>query len=259
MKQVDVNWKRRCLSMGCVLGMSALLATGSQCLGQSLLPSTAIPVEFTQTIQAGKAVPGTRITARVMQTVVELLPKGTTLEGRVTGSRAFVFNPAPHAVQQPSYLSIRFEKAIVGQTEIPINVRVRALADNLAAYDAANPHRLGDSDPFLFIEQIGGDQYALVGKTLSSPGGDIVGHIREQGVFGRLVSAEDSSGLATLVCSGTSTEQALGIFSPNVCGLYGFVSVQMSDNGRNDGTLRLESPRRSVTLYAGSAALLEVN
>lgn len=259
MKQVDVNWKRRCLSLGCVLGMSAVLASGSRCLGQSLLPSTAIPVEFTQTIQAGKVIPGTKITAKVMQTVMELLPKGTTLEGRVTASRAFVFNPAPHAVQQPSYLSIRFEKAIVGQREIPINVRVRALADNLTVYDATYPHRLGDSDPFLFMELIGGDQYALVGKTLSNPDGDIVGHIRRQGVFGRLIPTEYTSGLATLACSGTNTEQALAIFSPGVCGLYGFVSVQLSDNGRNDGTLRLESLRRSVTLYAGSAALLEVN
>ena len=259
MKRVYVHWKCCCLSMGCVLSMTAALVSGSLCFGQSLPPSTAIPVQFTQTIQAGKVAPGTRITARVTQTVMELLPKGTVLEGRVTGSRAFVFNPAPHAVQEPSYLSIHFERAIVEGREIPVNVHVRALADNLDAYDASYPHRLGDSDHFYFMQQIGGDQYSLVGKTLLNSEGDVVGSIHEQGVVGKLIPTAYANHFAGPACNGTQTQQALGIFSPSACGLYGFASVELANSGREDGTVRLESFRRTVKLYAGSAALLEVN
>ena len=97
---------------------------------------------------------------------------------------------------------------------------------------------------------IGGAHYSPVDKHVTyGPEDDIVAYNKKQGVFAHLLPAGAS-------CPGTQTEQAVGVFSPDACGLYGFGSVHLSEDA--NGTFRLASTHRTVVLYAGSAALLQV-
>ncbi len=96
---------------------------------------------------------------------------------------------------------------------------------------------------------IGGAHYSPIAKRVTDgPDDDIVGYNKKQGVFARLLAS--GSG-----CEGTQTEQSVGIFSPDACGLYGFVGDRLS---LNDGAFRIESTHRTVAIPAGSAALLQI-
>jgi hypothetical protein len=244
--------------------IASILGIGVSCHAAVLPASTAVPVQFTHTIDAGKIAPGATVIARSIQAVSlpdgQVLPKGASVVGHVVESRPFIFDPKPYATQQPSYLSIHFDKIVAKGLEMALNVSVRALADPFASYEASTPHFLDETDTSGTMVQIGGDQFsARFGKELLSPDGDIVGYIRNHEVYGRLVANTYISQYASSHCDSTATEQSLAIFSPKACGLYGFGSIYMPDNGRKDGTFRLESRRHTVELYRGSVALLEVN
>jgi hypothetical protein len=72
------------------------------------------------------------------------LPKGTIVSGHVVESSAFRFDSSPYAKQQPSYISVHFDKAIADSCSIPLHVTMRALANRPAAYDARTPQTYGD-------------------------------------------------------------------------------------------------------------------
>jgi len=168
---------------------------GKLCHAAELPASTAIPVQFTRTIDAGKVKPGDAVVVKTMQIVRlpdgQILPKGASVVGHVVESRPFTFDPAPYAVQQPSYLSIHFDKIAMKGSETPLNVYVRALADTFDSSDASYPHRLGDSDSSLgTMDQIGGDHYSRIDKRLLTSDDDVVGYIQKQGVLARLISNE---------------------------------------------------------------------
>ncbi len=223
---------------------------------QSLPPGTALPVRFTHTMEAGKVKSGDAVIAKTMQLVRlpdgQILPRGIEVVGHVAESRPFIFDPEPYATQRPSYISVHFDRIAAQGVDIPLNVSIRALANTIAAYDASTPHYLDETDSKGTMVQIGGDQFSPVGKELMSLDGNIVGYIRDHGVFARLISNTYVSQYASFHCRSTNTEQSVAIFSPSACGLYGFDSIYMTDNGRDSGSFRLES--RHYT-----AALLEVN
>ncbi len=247
-----------------VLGIISIGISGKLCHAAALPPSTAIPVQFSHTLEAGKARQGDSVSARTMQVVLlpggQVLPKGASVVGHVVDSRPFAFDPTPYAMQQPSYLSIHFDKIMANGVELSLNVSVRALANTISASEASTPHYLDETDSLRTMVLIGGDQFSRFDKELMSSDGDVVGYIRKQGVFARLISNTYMNRNASFHCDSTTTEQSMAIFSASACGLYGFDSIYMPDNGsKNHGTFRLESRRHTVKLYAGSAALLEVN
>ncbi len=258
--KLTLHLKAKTLAVGILsIGMG-----GKLCHAAELPPSTAIPVVFTHTIDAGKANSGTPVVAKTMQIVLlpsgQILPRGTPVVGHVVDSQPFNFDPAPYANQPPSYISVRFDRIVTKGIEIPLNVSVRALANTIASNDAQTPHYLDETDSKGTIVQIGGDQYSPIGKEVLSSGGDIVGYTRKQGIFARLISNAYVSRYASFPCGSTNSEQSVAIFSASACGVYGFDSIYMPENGRNgSGTFRLESRHHTVALYAGSAALLEVN
>jgi hypothetical protein len=214
------------------------------------LPSeTALPVVFTHTIDSGKAKAGDVVTAKTMQVVVlpngEQLPKGSLVTGHVVEVRSFKFDETPYAAQQPSYLAIQIDH--VGNE--PVTTSLRAMATALAAQEALMPHRTDESDSLGTMVMLGGAHYSPIAKRVTDgPDDDIVGYNKKQGVFARLLPG----GAA---CAGTQTEQSVAIFSPNACGLYGFVGEYLS---AEKGTFRLESTHRTVSIRSGSAALLQV-
>jgi hypothetical protein len=215
---------------------------------------TALPVQFMHTVDASKVRPDGTVAAKTLQAVVlpdgESLPKGSLVIGHVVNARPFQFDTTPYAHQQPSEISIHFDRIESGSLSVPVNLSVRALAKTIESEEAARPHYLDEMDAVGTMEMIGGYEYTPLDKMIQDENGDAIGYIRKQGVFARLLPAGS--------CDGTDTEQSVAIFSPTACGLYGFTDLRMPHSGRRgSGTFTLASPRRSVRLYAGSTALLE--
>ncbi len=187
------------------------------------------------------------------------LPKGTVVVGHVVEDRAFQFDTTPYAHQQPSYLSIHFDRIEAGNFTTPVNVTVRALANTIDSEEASRPHYLDDTDHMGIMKLIGGGEFSPLDHIIKDSDGDAIGYNRKHGVFARLLVSESATSGSNIQCSGTETEQSIAIFSPSACGVYGFDTVYMPQNGSNgDGIFRLESRRHTTKLYAGSAALLQV-
>jgi hypothetical protein len=214
------------------------------------LPSdTAIPVMFTHTLDSRKAHAGDVVTAKTMQVVLlsngEQLPKGTLVTGHVVEARPFKFDETPYAVQQPSYLSVQIDRV----ADSPVATSVRTLASAQAVDEALTPQRMDETDSPGTMVLVGGAHYSPVGKRVTDGlFDDIVGYNKKQGVFARLLPGGGG-------CEGTQTEQSVAIFSPDACGLYGFVDYHLTTK---DNFFRLASTHFSVILRSGSAALLQV-
>jgi hypothetical protein len=132
---------------------------------------------------------------------------------------------------------------------------VRALANTLDVDYALTPHGFDEPDSVGTVVMIGGAHYSPVDKhVMAGPDDDVVAYNKKQGVFAHLLPGTYQDGIR---CAGTQTEQAVGIFSPDACGLYGFPSEHLSEDNATS-TFRLSSSHHTVTLYAGSAALLQV-
>jgi hypothetical protein len=225
--------------------------------------SSIIPIMFSESIDASKAKSGDVVTARTIETVWlhgSEIRRGAKVLGHVVLGRAFTFDPAPYASQQPSILSIRFDKVIIKDRTADVVVWVRALADPVDSLRAKTVEHFDEHDIVGTIVQIGGDTFRPNEEAVFSPRGDIVAYNRKGGVFARLLPGEYSSRYSHIQCEGTSSEEPVAIFSANACGLYGFKDVYMADNGTGEqvGTWRLESRRHSVKLYKASTALLQI-
>jgi len=223
---------------------------------QVLPSSTAIPVSFERSIDTKKAKVGDTVTAKTLQ-IVELpggksIAKGSRLVGHVVALNSFHFDQTPYAHQRPSMLSIHFDTLRSGEAAIPINVAVRAIANTNDSRQATYPHSIDYTDHVGMMTLIGGTTFSPLEKLIQTEDGDAIGYNRRNGVFARLISSGS--------CKGTSTEQSIAIFSPDACGAYGFGGDYLADTGRDgSGTFTLALRGRSVKLYAGSTALLQIN
>jgi hypothetical protein len=220
----------------------------------TLPEQTTIPVIFTHTLHAGKAKAGDVVTAKTMQVVLlpdgEQIPKGTLVTGHIVEARPFSFDETPYAVQQASYLSIQLDSVMLKGVATTVATSVRAIADPITVKEALYAHGTDEPDPVGTVVLVGGAHYSPIEKRVTAgPDDDIVGYNKKQGVFARLLPGGFG-------CEGTHSEQSVAVFSPDACGLYGFGSVRLAAGA--SGTFRLESTHRTVTLYAGSAALLQV-
>jgi hypothetical protein len=228
----------------------------------TLPAQTTIPVAFVHSIDARKAKAGDVVTAKAMQQVElsggETIPKGTLLVGHVVEASAFQFDETPYAKQKPSLLAIQFDKLVEKGTETPVHITVRAVANAVESWDAEKPTYLDESDHVGTMYLIGGGQYSpLEKKIVSSDEDEIVGYNKKHGTYARLFSADYAGKQGTLHCDATQSEQAIGIFSPQACGAYGFSTVSLSQDTQT-GAFRLTSTHDTVKLYAGSTALVEV-
>jgi hypothetical protein len=236
---------------------------GIGALAESLPASTAIPVIFTQSAKAGKTKPGERIVARTSQAVFlpggEVLPAGTTVVGHVTESREFAFDSSPYAMQKPSVLAIHFDTIVEGGANVPVELLARAVAGPVASHEAEIPHYRDEIDAVGERILIGGDEFSPLQNSVLSPSRNVVGYHRKDGVFARLLAATYVSPASSLHCEATGSEESVGIFSANACGIYGLTSVEMVQNGSDaGGSIVLESLHQTIALNAGSTALLQV-
>jgi hypothetical protein len=245
-----------------ILGLGCIAAPSILAQAEAIPSSTAIPVIFTHTLQAGVAKPGEIVTAKTTQSVLlpggKALPLGTVLTGHVVQSTPFVFDPTPYAVQKPSVLSVHFDTIAEGGTTIPVNLSVRAITGPVAAHEASIPHYRDETDSTGIRTLIGGSQVSPLGSTVTSPSGDIVGYSRKQGVFARLIANDYTVGDSVGRCDATESEQSVGIFSADACGVYELDTASLSHNGSSgDGIFVLTSTHNTVKLHSMSAALLQ--
>jgi hypothetical protein len=253
----------RAKALALAIGFAGI-AGGSGLLQAATLPdTTAIPVLFKRTVNASKAKPGDAVTAKTLQIVVLpgglTIPAGTLLLGHVVKSNPFVFDDTDYAIQKPSTLSIHFDKLVEKGAEMPVTLEVRAISNFTDTSEARTPHYMDETDSVGTRVLVGGDQFYPLEKQVTNRDGDIVGYNRKQGVFARLVSNDANGRSATLHCDATSTEQSVAIFSAGACGIYGYDTVYMSENGdKSGGTFTLENRHQTVRLNAQSAALLQV-
>jgi hypothetical protein len=242
----------RSLSFLALLGSVAMVPAGRAI---TLPAQTTIPVIFSHTENAAKAKAGDVVTAKTMQVVLlpngDRLPKGSMVIGHIVEARPFNFDDTPYAAQQASYLSIKIDQVVNKNSPSSVITSVRALADPISAGEALTPHGIDETDFPGTVTLIGGAHYSPIDKHVTDgPDDDIVAYNKKQGVFAHLLPGGAS-------CPGTQTEQSVGVFSPDACGLYGFGSVHLSEDTAS-GTFRLASTHHTVVLYAGSAALLQV-
>jgi hypothetical protein len=231
--------------------------------GQAIPPATAIPIVFTRSLAAGPSRPGDPVSAKTIQAVTlpngTLLPAGAQVLGHVVASTPFVFDATPYAAQKSSLLSIHFDSIAETGAPIPVALSVRAIAGPVASRQAETPRFADEKDWSGALLLIGGETTAPLEKTILSSDGNVVGYNRKQGAFARLLPAASVNPDADVQCGATDPEQSIGIFSADACGAYGLNSVSLIASGsRGDGTFVLESHQRSVKLYAGSTALLQV-
>lgn len=230
--------------------------------GTTVPSSTALPVRFVHSVDARKAQPGDRVVAKLLRTVVTpdgfRIPKGTLITGHVVDARPFHLTNDPYAESKASVLSIHFDRIVNGDLSMPVNLSVRALANSIESYEAANPQRLDETEGLGTMDLVGGDEFSPLDKTIRDSDGHVIGFNRRNGVFARLIASDDTNMARSPGCNATDSEQSLAIFSPNVCGTYGPEGVSMPRKGRRgSGTFTLESHQHSVKLDAGSTALLQ--
>lgn len=248
-----------------ILGIFVLVITSlSICATTTAVPaqsqvlpqSTAIPVRFEHSVDAKKAKVGDPVTAKTMQVIVlpggKIIARGTVLAGHVVSVQAFHFDPTPYAHQKPSTLSVHFDELHASDGAIQVNLSVRAIASTIDSEEASRPHYLDETDGVGTITLVGGTEFTPFNKMIQSDDGDAIGYNRKNGLFGRLIASGH--------CDGTESEQSIAIYSPDACGAYGFAGAYLADGGQNgSGTFTLAVHGRSLKLYAGSTALLEVN
>ena len=262
MKTLELLQNRSSRVFSVIAATTAFVLSASLAHAITLPLQTALPITFTHTVDAANAKDGDVVTAKTMQVIVlpsgETLPKNTVIEGHVVNAKAFLFDETPYAKQQASELSIQFDRLVDHGVATPIVVNVRAIANSAEAWDAEKPHGTDESDSVGTMELIGGGHYSPVGdKVYSGDDEDIIGYNKKHGVFARLLPAEYAGKQGGLSCEETQSEQAVGIFSPEACGAYGYSTVSIS-NGPVPGSFRLASTHSTIKLYNGSAALIEV-
>ena len=224
----------------------------SPAFAQTIPAGTVLPVMLNSTLDAARNNPGQTITGRIKQDVPlpdgSTIPKNSTITGQIVSATA----------TSPSSLAIKFDRLTIKGREFPITTHLRALASMTAVFEARSPTNAlddyGTSPSDWNTVQVGGaGVFRGSGQLIAD--GQVVGHATDYGaVTAKLVAAPARGCEAE-----DDREQALWIFSPSACGVYGMTDLKIAHAGRTDpvGVIEFESPR-NVRIQGGSGWLLRV-
>jgi len=177
-----------------------------------------------------------------------VLPAGARVQGHVISAE-------PSTPASPSRLVLRFDEVIVDQRHIPITAHLRALASMNEVFQAKLPTNAwadyGTSTSDWNTVQVGGaGVFRGNGQVLSD--GQVVGRSTDYGaVTAALLSSPKSE------CRSDQRQQALWVFSPWACGVYGIGDLKILRNSP-PGEVVLESSR-DVRVRGGSGWLLRTD
>lgn len=245
-------WIRTLKIIAALLLLSAVVA-----VGQEIPAGTVLPMMLNSTLDASKDKPGRRITGKIMQDVS--MPDGVSIPrgARIVGH---VVSASPATAGSRSHVAIQFDQVVVKGREIPITTHLRALASMNEVFEAKMPTNswddYGTSPSDWNTVQIGGaGVYRGSGQVVS--GDQVVGRATDYGaVTAKLIAAPASGCRAG---DDGAREQALWLFSPWACGVYGFADLKIAHAGRTQpvGQIQLESSH-DVRVSGGSGWLLRV-
>ena len=243
------------------------LLTGFICIlacplhAQQPLPvGTVIAIVLEHTIDSRSVKPGRRIVARIAQEVPlgdkHVIRAGSKVFGEVTQTE----NVLGHAK-----LGLRFDRLELGNAEVVINTRLRALASSIDVSDA-KLQRVGAGESYRSSDttvQIGGRVIVYRGGgVVENEKGEVVGQPVSGGVLA-VVTNQPGSNCESIPV--TQTPQAVWLFAPNACDVYGFRGVRFENGtGENAGEILLLKIDKkdwkftSINLTAGSALLLTI-
>jgi len=236
----------------CVLSVAALSA-------QQIPAGTTLPVMLNSTLDAQKAKPGQRISARIMQEV--RLPDGARIPAgsRIVGHVLQVNGPD---AASPSHLAFKFDQVNLHGHLYLLSTSLRALASMTEIFEAQMPtnnfDEYGTTTADWTTIQIGGDVVYRGNGHVYSPDNQVVGRATVGGdVTGKLTAVPERG------CRGAiednDHEQSLWVFSNSACGAYGLPRLRIAHAGRTDptGEIVLESAT-NVLVRGGSGMLLRV-
>jgi hypothetical protein len=237
------------LMVGVLSGVPSLVS-------QTIPPGTVLPVLLETTVDTRHDRPGKKITGKLMQDVPltggETIPKGAHITGHVA-------NITPDGANLPALLAITFDQVAIGKKQVSVTTHLRALASMHEVFEARMPTNAiddyGTSTSDWNTVQIGGaGVYRGSGQVVD--GDRVVGHSTDFGaVTAKLIAAPQRG------CNGDDEhEQALWLFSPWACGVYGYPEVKISHRGDTGpaGEIAFESSH-DFRINAGSGLLLRVD
>lgn len=221
---------------------------------------TVIAIVLDHTIDSRNSRPGQRIVARIAQEVPLENKRVIRAQSKVFGEITEVANGLGQAK-----LGLRFDRLELGKAEIAISTKVRALASSMAV-DSAKVEYGPGSDRFVrgaaTTVQIGGGVVYRGAGTVENEMDEVVGKPVYGGVLATVINQAGSKCEAIPV---SKTPQAVWLFSPSACGVYGLSNLQF-ENGTNAkaGEILLtrknkkEWKQTNIELRAGSALLLAI-
>ncbi len=225
--------------------------------GQQIPAGTTLPVMLRSTLDAKKDAPGRKISARVMQEI--RLPDGTSIP---VGSH-IVGHVLEVNTTSPSRLVVKFDRLNSRRQSIPLTTSLRAVASMSDVFEAQLPtnnfDEFGTTPADWTTIQVGGDAVYRGSGQVVSRDDRVVGSATVGGDVTAKLAAVPERGCRGAI-DGNDREQALWIFSPSACGVYGFHDLRVAHAGRSDplGEIALESPT-NVLVRGGSGLLLRVD
>ncbi len=242
-----------------VLGILAtfLVLASLRISAQEIPGGTVLPVMLRSTLDARHDKPGRAIAGRIMQDVPlpdgANIPRGTRITGRVVSANSATAG-------SPSRLTVKFDGIVVAGRELAITTHLRALASMNEVFEAKLPTNsiddYGTSPSDWNTVQVGGaGVFRGSGEVVAD--GQVVGRTTDYGaVTAKLVAAPQAGCHADEEGRG----QALWVFSPSACGLYGLSDLRIAHAGSTDpvGEIALQSSR-DVHVSGGSGWLLRVD
>ncbi len=208
--------------------LSSLLLVASALFAQEIPAGTVIPVMLQTKLDARKAKTGQKIQARVMQDVPLSPQTRIRARAKLVGHVVEVTRPS---VSSGSRIVISFDRLTMNGAEVPVTTSLRSLASMMDVFEAQVPTTAfadrGTSESDWVTVQIGGDVvYREAGIVVSSDN-QVVGKSTDGGDVTAKVRASRDGGCRGAV-SGNDREQALWLFSPSACGVYGFENLGVS-------------------------------
>ena len=213
-----------------------------------------LPVAVGRTLRAGKVKPGTvfllKTTQRVPVSEDAYLNRGATLRCEVVTSDA-----GDRTAAHPATLAIRFTQLSYRGMTVPLVTKAVAMA-NLMDVDGTflplmgGPDRGNSSEASWTTAQVGGQEVVrsgwigpVVGRGLIT-----VGRADYYGVYSLPVQLGGADGVMVPL--------AIGVFSTNAQGLYGYDTGTQLES--SDGLITITNPKGQAVIRAGDHLLLEV-
>ncbi len=221
---------------------------------QPLRAGIWLPVAVGRSLRAGKVKPGTvfvlKTTQRVPISEDAYLDRGAAVRGEVVTSDA-----GDRTAAHPATLAIRFTQLSYRGMTVPLETRAVAMA-NLMYVDGTFLPLMGGADRGNSSEaswttaQVGGQQVVRSGWI-----GPVVG------LGLRTVGSADYYGVYSLPvqlggADGVPVPRAIGVFSTNAQGLYGYDTGTQLES--SDGLITITNPKGQAVIRAGDHLLLEV-